>query len=188
MATDSVTYTLTPDELAARMRRRLAMEPVDDSLSREDSPGAVRRMALDLRAAYLQGLFTLPAVELPLTDLSTRAVLIASGGGHPAELVLPPQCVRVVSVKLNGWARSAIIVSPDSAEALAQDNPFSRASTARPVAVADSSRRMRLYTPPVNTEPTFTYLLCVALPDDNLYLLTPPLEDFIFKTLAASVR
>ncbi len=185
MATQLFVYTLSASELISRLRQQLAMEPVDEAVSRIDSPGALRRMELRMADAYIDGLLSLSPAELPLTDLTAEAVLSSPQGGEPCELLLPPNCLRPVAVRMAGWGRDATIVEAGSATALAQDNPFSRGGTARPIAVRESGSRLTLYTPPRNLPPALTSLLAIALPPDGIYPLTAPLERHILTRLQA---
>ncbi|MBD5330875.1 MAG: hypothetical protein HDS00_03095 [Bacteroides sp.] len=185
MPMPAFSYTLSESELIARLRRLLFMEPVDESVSRTDSPGALRRMELQVADAYIDGLISLDPSELPLTDLTPEAVLSNPLPGQPATLILPPRCLRPVSVRMAGWGRDATIVKAGTAVALAQDNPFSRGGTVRPVAVVEPAGKLTLYTPPRNLAPSLLALLAIALPPDGLYPLTQPLEHHILSRLAS---
>lgn len=183
MSAPAFVYTLTSTELIARLRQQLAMEPVDPTVTRTDSPGALLRMELRVAEAYIDGLLTLPTASLPLADLTQEALLSDPRPGQPATLILPPDCLRPVAVRMAAWARDATIVDAGSPVALAQDNPYSRGGASRPVAVRESGSRLTLYTPPPDIAPALTTLLAVALPPDGLYPLTAPLEHHLLTRL-----
>ncbi len=183
MVCSDYSYTLTSDELLARVRQQRAMEPVEEGFTRIDSTGALDRMRGRLRALYMQALATLDPAMLPLTELAAEAMLTndpPSADGTPAgaTLPLPARCMQPVEVRLTGWHVNALLTDAGSAAAAAQRSPFSRAGCCAPVAVRSHGGTMRLYPATAATQPES--LLCVAAPaSDDIYLLTPQLEQYL---------
>lgn len=169
--------TLTADEFLAQLRQQRAMEPVGDGFSRVDSPGAIRHMARHARMLYEEALLTLDPASIPLTDRSDSPSLTPAPDGSHTILRLPADCLRVVEIRLAGWARSAKIVGAGSPEAAAQCQEFSRAGSEQPVAVAEHGGLLRLYPAGGPAE----CLLCAVIPPDNIYIFTPEVENYIFK-------
>lgn len=183
MVCSDYSYTLTSDELLARVRQQRAMEPVEEGFTRIDSTGALNRMRQRLRAVYMQALATLDPAMLPMTDLTAEALIIndppsADGIPEGATLHLPARCLQPVEVRLTGWHVNAMLTDAGSAVAAAQHSPFSRAGCCAPVAVRSHGGTMRLYPATATTQPEC--LLCVAAPvSDDIYLLTPQLEQYM---------
>lgn len=78
-------------------------------------------------------------------DLSAETVMAAPVDGGLV-LQLPQGTVRVLHVKLSGWQSEArVVTATRSALALRQLHPFTRASSAQPVAVMHPGGALALY-------------------------------------------
>lgn len=82
---------------------------------------------------------------------------------------LPPEVARVLTVRLSGWRCPATVVTdPESATALRQLHPYTRAGADSPVAVSYPDSRLALY--PATAFDTLDTLQCVMLRDDEFVM------------------
>lgn len=172
--------TLTAEEFLALWRLRRGLEPLrnDCRIVRTDGIdlSALERTAME--AWFARQLREAPVSRLAPVDISASvSVREASDGSGVIEL--PDNAVRVVAVDMDGWARTARIVTDASDPLLAaQLNPFSRGGSNAPVAVVER-RRLRLYTPPPGA--ALTRLTVIEEPTDGIYSFDSSLLDFIPK-------
>lgn len=102
---------------------------------------------------------------IPVADFSNQCVAARTPCGA-VRLALPAGVRRLVSIRLVGWHRDAVIVrDPSSPLALAQLNPFSRGTPEAPVAVVQQcGRSLMLYSLPDDNSPVYVDSL-VAVPE-----------------------
>ena len=96
--------------------------------------------------------------ELLVSHDITGEITISSYDDGCAFISLPPEVVRVLSVRLSGWKSSAIPISADTPVAMRQRLPYTRADASSPVAVL-SGDGLCLY--PASSDSTVTELKCV---------------------------
>lgn len=173
--------TLTSEEFLAAWLLRRGLEPLrtDCRIMREDGidlPG-LERTAME--AWFSRQLHEAPAWMLAPVDISAQArlTLLPDGTGH---VTLPSGTVRVLSVEMSGWNRTAFVVSQtDHPRYAAQLNPFSRGGTNDPVAVHAAEDTLLLYTPAKDGAITRLEAICEAT--DGIYTFDSSLLDTIPK-------
>lgn len=139
---------LNSAEMTALWKRRTGYEaPRTDCIIDCGEGYDIDGMVLEhARSWYRKALRDTPSQSLPLIDISARLAPAASPSGA-AVARLPQGCIRVVEVMAEGWERPALVVTDmNSAEAVAQSNPFARSGTSRPVAIV-SGGCMSVYSP-----------------------------------------
>ncbi len=142
-------FVLSAGEMLALWKRRLGYDAprTDCTVTRSGGPDLDDVLMEQARSWYTWTLRSAPASALPLTDIAEQTALAISPEGV-ASADLPPGCLRVVSVMMEGWMQPALVVTDSSLpEAVAQTNPFARAASVRPVAVVAGSRLMLFSAP-----------------------------------------
>ncbi len=172
--------TLKAAEMLSLWKLLGGYEPLNDGCAIDCTDG------LDLDAMllrriegwYANQLLTAPADALPVYDIADD-VCPERGPDGSVTVQLLEGTVRLISVKMAGWQRPAIILSDRQApEALAQRNPFSRATASSPVAIHDSLCSLSLYPAPPG-EPVIESLLAVIHPREGIFLMTDALKERI---------
>lgn len=165
---------LSAGEMLSRWRllQGLEMARTDASVTRTDGIDLDGLMMSRIDAWYVHCLMTMPPSALPLTDIGSSLTMTRTGDGA-GMIRLPPDCLRVTEVTMQGWNRPALIVPEGSPEEETQLSPFTRGKTERPVVIA-SERLLRIYTPPegASTKPG---VLAVMLPPQGEYHVTEPM-------------
>lgn len=120
-------------------RTRAGLEPSvsDGSLERFDAVDIDSRISLMMRRWYLDLLDTGdPAMVGCASEVAPMLTLTPCVGGYAARISGNDSIRRVVSIRLSGWQRDAVLVdaSPASRTVALQSNPFSRAGSTDPVA------------------------------------------------------
>lgn len=134
---------LSKSEILLRRRTAAGLEPLRSDATMTDLTGLDIDAALlgKLRARYLRLLDTAPAAMLAPADIAPQVTMEAASYGG-ARLVLPDNCRRVLSVRLEGWQKAAAVLADnDTAASAAQTNPRTAATAECPAAVicADGS-------------------------------------------------
>lgn len=95
-----------------------------------------------LRSAYLRMLDEAPLELLAPQNIAGDTAVLKEAAGDGVYLSLPPECRRVVSVRLYGWDCAAAVAGTEQTAALIrrQLNPFTRASSHRPAAALVDER------------------------------------------------
>ncbi|MBD5351120.1 MAG: hypothetical protein HDR89_09620 [Bacteroides sp.] len=128
---------------------------------------------------YATQLLTAPAEVLPVYDIADDVDIYPAPADGSATVVLPEGTVRLFSVMMAGWQRPAIIINDRRHPlALAQSNPFTRATASAPLAIHDPSGVLSLY-PATPGEPTLLSLPAIIQPRRDIYLMTDALVDRI---------
>ncbi|MCM1348033.1 MAG: hypothetical protein NC338_01360 [Firmicutes bacterium] len=163
---------LTPDAMLARWKRAHGFEPLrsDCTVTRTDGPDLDAMLTLQMNNWYTDTLLHAPLHMLPLTDIASEISMTVSPTGT-AMATLPENCLRVASVMSQGWEQPALVVDNlQSAEALAQANPYAAGSTSRPVALVGAGW-IKISPPPEPTDRL--WIMAVAMPDTSRrYILT----------------
>lgn len=135
--------TLTRRQMIDRWMLMRGFGPMrtDASVVRSDGLDLEAMFEAEARAWYLHVLDTAPPHLVGAVDISDRVTLTVEDDSM-ACIALPDDCRRVVGLRLEGWRNDALIVAPDSAEALRQDNELTRGGICRPVAVLEAGRRL----------------------------------------------
>ena len=175
---------LTASEMLSLWKLLAGYEPVisGSSASVEASDGLDIDALLMRRIEgwYADQLLTAPTDALPVYDIADDVSSLTPVPSDGSVLVgIPEGTIRICSVMMVGWQRPAPIL-PDrlSSLAVAQRNPFSRATSAAPVAIRDSVDALSLYPAPPG-QPELKSLLAVIQPRDGIFLMTDALIDRI---------
>ena len=132
---------LSKSEMIDLWLLRKGFEPLGaaGSVARTDGIDLRRAAEEEVKVWYARLLDEAPTEWLVPVDLASRIAAEATADGRVA-LTLPADCRRLLSLRLAGWTQGALLVAPDSAEALRQGNPLWRSGGTRPVAVVDGRR------------------------------------------------
>lgn len=172
--------TLTSEEFLALWRLRRGLEPLrnDCRIVRTDGVDLSELERSEMESWFALQLRQAPADRLAPVDIAA-SVSVGREPDGAGIVELPDGVVRVVAVDMDGWARTARIIS-DPADPLcaAQLNPFSRGGANAPVAVAEPGR-LRLYTPQPGA--ALTRLSVIMEPMDAFYTFDSSLLDLIPK-------
>lgn len=160
--------TLTPDEMLLHWRLYRAMEPLraDCEAERLDGLDTDEILRIQMRAWYLDLLDFGDPAHLAPVDVASRSVITPQDGGS-AVITLPPDCRRLIDLKIEGWERPARLTTPGTQLALEQLNPYTRGNCHVPVAVVDRFR-CRIYPHPAPDAKIERALAAVA-PADGSY-------------------
>lgn len=148
-----------------KLRRQLEPLRSDCVVSRHDGIDITTLLQQEIDDWYETLLDTAPNEMLVATDIASQ-VAVNFNDDNSASISLPIQCRRVIEVMADSWKQPATITNPQSALALRQANPFSRAGSNCPVAIKDFNT-LRLYG--IAPQSKLTRLLCVMHPDDGFY-------------------
>ncbi|MDE5942562.1 MAG: hypothetical protein K2H14_10690 [Muribaculaceae bacterium] len=138
--------TYTKERMREEWKKRRWLEPLraDCRIRRSDGIDLDAYAETEMRQWYLELLATAPAGLLAPTDLTLTSTVKRTASGT-AYVELPDTVVRVVSVRLAGWQRDAMIASgPHDPLAMRQANRFARGGVEHPVAVVNG-HRLELY-------------------------------------------
>lgn len=133
--------TLTKTEMLKRRRIAGGLEPLlaDCAIERTDGIDVDAILADELRKRYLDLLDRGDRSLVAADNIAATASCVSDGdelaGG--ARVSLPALCRRVFDIQLRGWSRAVEVRPADEAEAIIsrQQNPYTAASAAHPVAV-----------------------------------------------------
>ena len=133
--------TLTKTEMLKRRRIAGGLEPLlaDCTIERTDGIDVDAILADELRKRYLDLLDRGDRSLVAADNIAATASCVSDGdelaGG--ARVSLPTLCRRVFELQLHGWSRAVEVRPADEAEAIIsrQQNPYTAASAAHPVAV-----------------------------------------------------
>lgn len=162
---------LSKEEMLHEWKRRKGMLPVSTSkltVNRSDSDNVDDMLKAEIDDWYSHLLATERIELLPTRDMAAEVTLMDNGDGSVG-MKLPDSCVRLVSVRLRGWRRSARIVDDaDSALARMQASRYVSGKICDPVAVK-RGRHLTLYSR-TDQSPALSELICVAPPPDGSYV------------------
>lgn len=168
--------TYSADEMKAIWRLRQGLEPLrtDTEVERFDGYDVDSLLEQKIADWYGNLLLTADTSLLPQSQIAHRCKIAGVGPRGEVEVSLPREFVRLVSVKLEGWSRKALIVTdPGSPVALLQRNPLSQAGPENPVAL-HCGRGLTLFSSPVQS-PALVSLVAVTAPTDGTFSLDPVL-------------
>ena len=154
----------------------------DCTVERDDGIDLDAWLTLKLRQWYAQLLLTAQVEWLPVDDVKADVSLTTDDRGVVTATV-PPQCVRPVEWRLQGWHSSVTtFLAPDDPLVRLQLNPWIRGKACRPVAVAHGDHLV-LFSGEKDTVPELAMARCVVRPADGHYRFhaaalstLPPLE------------
>lgn len=148
-----------------RMMRGFAPLRNDAVVTRTDGIDFDPMLEAEMDAWYRQLVRDGDPASLVAEELAGDIVLPAPADGC-VTVSLPPGALRVLYVRLSGWrCPAAVVTDPDSAVALRQLHPYTRAGADRPVAVLYPDGRLALY--PASGSDTLESLECAMLCDDE---------------------
>lgn len=165
--------TLTTKQMLELWRLRRYLEPLrnDVEVERTDGIDLDTLLLTEIDGWYREQLLRLEPCALPLVDCADSADVMMGPLGEWV-VRLPDNVVRVVSVTAQGWHCPALLTDDlASREAMRQHNVFSRSGPCSPVGVV-SVPEVRLYTPAAGVERPDS-IMCVCLPPEGVYYLTP---------------
>ena len=147
-----------PQMLAAWRLHRL-LEPIRDdaSVTRSDGLDLDALLAPEMDAWYTDLLLNGPPHLLVSHDIA-GSVSVHPCAGNGMAVTLPPETVRVLSVRISSWQTPARILPPASVPYLCGGNPYLHPLPQSPVAVRIGDE-LRLY--PAVEGATVTELKCV---------------------------
>lgn len=171
----------TSDQMLALWRQRLGLctSRADAAVAEWEGVDTDTTLRQHMRSWYLRQLDTAPPALLPVSEISRQCTLSAAGSSHHL-ILLPSDCRRVLSVRLQGWQRSVHperYDTPDGDRLLRRlASPFARPGTACPTAVmmADGS----IAVAPVDI-PVVESLRAIVDPGPDTYILCPSLLEEI---------
>lgn len=162
---------LSKEEMLHEWKRRRGMLPVTTSrmtMSRTDSSNIDEYLKAEIDDWYAHLLATEKPELLPTSDFS-QSVTVTDHGDGSVGVLLPDECGRIVSVRMEGWQRSArILDDSDGAEARLQSCRYVSGKGMDPAGVM-RGRYLTLYSK-VTANATLTELICVAAPADGSYM------------------
>lgn len=165
--------TLSASEALARWKLLRHFEPIlpDAVVVRSDAVSLDDLLLHQFRSWHLSTLLSAPVHLLPQHDIAAQVSLARTPSGA-AVAELPPDCLRICSVMLQGWDQPArIITDLDSPLALAQASPYARGGCARPIALA-AHGSLLLFSPPPG-QLVLSSLCIVRTPADDSFEFTP---------------
>lgn len=174
--------SLSKAEMIERRRRALALTPLrtDCTIERTDGIDIDATLEQELRRWYLNLLDTAEPRLLAPENIAGRLACSTTGDDDCRAVVveLPSNCRRVFDLKLEGWTH-AVPVLPHSelARVIAcQQNPYTRATPWRPVAVlgagGDDGRSPDILAwPSTGLFPSAQIVTAVTDPGPELYIL-----------------
>lgn len=174
--------TYTSSELLTLVRQRLGLGTTraDASVAEWEGIDTDAMLRARMRSWYLHRLDTAPPALLPVSEISRQCTLSAAGTSHHI-ILLPSDCRRVLSVRLQGWQCRVQPVSHDSAEGAMLlrrlASPYARPGTASPTAVLTADGRLTVA--PVDI-PVVESLRAIVDPGPDTYILCPSLLDGLF--------
>lgn len=148
---------------------RKGMLPASTStmtMSRRDSSNVDEMLYAEIDDRYAHYLATAPDDKVPQRNLA-HAVTLTVNNDASADIELPAECVRVISVRLSGWRRPARIIKSDSPLARLQTCSYVCGKTCGPIAVQRGTILTLYSRQPANA--ILTHLICVAAPADGSY-------------------
>lgn len=175
------TFTLTSGEMLRLWKQTAMFETprLDCAVERTDGIDLDEMLSRRIGAWYARLLLEASADILPLSEIASRLTPVRLPCGA-AEVSLPEETVRIVSVMMEGWERPALVTAdPTSPPARRQLNPFAASGCVAPVAVVHPGSRMLLYSPPPGLQPRLLSVTAVMRPADGTYILTDPLLSLI---------
>lgn len=148
----------------------------DCDMIRTDGLDTQALLLCHIKRWYENLLTSAPPRLLPIADLASQAEATADADGVVC-ITLPDECVRPLSVRLDGWHRPADIVDldslPPSTRHLMQ-SPLCVGGAINPLAVLQPDGTLRLYSSAAS-QPNVTSLLCVVRPPEGVFRLDPAL-------------
>lgn len=158
---------LSSDQMMALWRLRRQLEPLrsDCEVSRADGIDTSQYLQQEIDDWYETLLDTAPVEMLAVTDITSQ-VAVSRHDETTLTISLPDGCRRVVEVMFDKWNRPAVIAGSDTALARRQDNRYSRAGDASPVAIV---RHNTLWVYGATGSHSLLRLRCVMQPDDGFY-------------------
>ncbi|MDE6544186.1 MAG: hypothetical protein K2K76_09505 [Muribaculaceae bacterium] len=139
--------TYTKAQLMAQWRLRRGLEPMRGDVTVElDGTDTDALDEAEMMDWWHHVVATAPAGMLETKDVSIRCTTKAApGGGTDVELPATTGCRRITEVRLSGWKREGMIVTPESREAELQRWEYTQAGTEEPVAVVFQPNRIRCF-------------------------------------------
>ncbi|MCM1521430.1 MAG: hypothetical protein NC039_02115 [Muribaculaceae bacterium] len=162
---------LTLPQMLDRWKLHHGLLPLADSsaVSLATPDAADTLLTAQIEEWYMRLLLTAPPHLIDPVDYSNRVALPEPVEGG-VTVTLPPEALRLISVRLVGWWCDArIITDPDEGESILslQHDPYTRATPFTPIAIVRPGGRIMLY--PAGAGATAQSLLCAARHSDGTY-------------------
>ena len=170
MENSNLFFDLSEQEMLALYKTMTHLTEVrrDCVVERDDGIDLDAWLTLLLQQWYAELLTTAPVEWLPVEDVSADVTVTTDGHGVVTATV-PPQCVRPVEWRLEGWHTSVTsFMSPQDPLVKLQLNPWTRGNACRPAAI-DHGDHLVLYSVPPESVPVVTLARCVVRPADGHY-------------------
>ncbi|MDE6490780.1 MAG: hypothetical protein K2L49_06440 [Muribaculaceae bacterium] len=131
-----ITYTSQQMLEEWKLRRAIGPMRADCTVTRSDGIDLDALLTAEMRGWYLRLLDTAPPEMLAPEDISALVEITIDSTTGALIVILPPQCRRVIEVKLKGWTTPAAPRQPDRYLSRLTANPFTSPDIHRPVAIA----------------------------------------------------
>lgn len=171
MENSNMLKSYSPSEMLNLWKTIMHLEPVrrECTIERDDGIDLDALLQLHIDQWYAHLLTTAQPEWLPIADVKASVALSIDGSGVVTATV-PPQCVRPVEWRLDGWACSVTrFISPGDPEASVQHNEWTRAASQQP-AIIDYGDHLQLCSGVAGTTPTLATARCVVRPADGCYI------------------
>ena len=171
--------TYTEAEMIDLWREVNGLSPTraDSRVERTDGLNINAIILRHVNSWYESQLQSAAAKSLPVADLKDRAAITMLPHGV-AEVTLPDECVRPLSVRLEGWKQKAkIMLDFNDTEAFLQRYFLTQGGPEQPVAfynTAGEADKLFLHSTPL-ADPRLLELRCVVRPEPGTYRFDPSL-------------
>lgn len=127
-----ITYTSQQMLEEWKLRRAIGPLRADCTVTRSDGIDLDALLTAEMRGWYLRLLDTAPAEMLAPEDISARVSVTVGPGEDSLTVTLPPECRRVLWVRLKEWAEAATPQPADTLRSRRAANPYTRPDRHRP--------------------------------------------------------
>lgn len=127
-----ITYTSQLMLEEWKLRRAIGPLRADCTVTRSDGIDLDALLTAEMRGWYLRLLDTAPAEMLAPEDISARVSVTVGPGEDSLTVTLPPECRRVLWVRLKEWAEAATPQPADTLRNRRAANPYTRPDRHRP--------------------------------------------------------
>lgn len=170
METTHLFFDLSEQEMLALYKTMTHLTEVrrDCVVERDDGIDLDGWLTLRLQQWYAELLTTAPVEWLPVEDVRADVTMSVDTCGVVTATV-PPQCVRPVEWRLEGWNTSVThFMSPQDPLVRLQLNPWTRGNACHPAAT-DHGDHLVLYSVPPESVPALAMARCVVCPANGRY-------------------
>lgn len=139
-----ITYTSQQMLEEWKLRRAIGPLRADCTVTRSDGIDLDALLTAEMRGWYLRLLDTAPAEMLAPEDISARVSVAVGPDDDSLTVTLPPECRRVLWVRLKEWTEAATPQPTDSYKNRRAANPYTRPDRHCPTVTATGSGTLTL--------------------------------------------